>query len=102
LHLSFPSLSTRNTDVAGSQSEHCAEGPPNSADSTYCTDEDDNAVNEIINAAAYVGKLVASLDDDAIFSSFKKLVTTYSMPFLFNICYLKFLISFVLFINHLF
>jgi uncharacterized membrane protein len=24
------------------------------------------------------------------------------MPFLFNICYLKFLISFVLFINHLF
>jgi hypothetical protein len=66
-------------DAPGSQFEHCAVGPPNDADSAHCTDEDDNGVNERTNAATNAGKLVALLDDDAIFSSFRNLVTIPSM-----------------------
>jgi hypothetical protein len=51
------------------------EDPQFGVDSAHCTDEEDHVADERTTEQNNFQQLLASLDDDAIFSSFKKLVS---------------------------
>jgi hypothetical protein len=51
------------------------EDPHFGVDSAHCTDEEDHVADQRTTEQNNVQQLLASLDDDAIFSSFKKLVS---------------------------
>jgi hypothetical protein len=56
------------------------EDPQLGVDSAHCTDEEDHVADQRTIKHNNVQQLLASLDDDAIFSSFKKLVSPLLFP----------------------